>query len=163
MKDRYQQQGYILVKNFLNDEEVSGLDKVLSEFHRLWQKDNASHYAKSAVNSAYLTNDTYLSTKQRSLLFNFIGSAKVMKLVKALIPQQACFLNSQLFFNPVNKDQSNYWHRDPQYHLSLVQQKAILSAFDVIHFRLPLMDEPGIELVPGTHKVGILTTSWMFA
>jgi hypothetical protein len=75
-----------------------------------------------------------------------------MALVKALIPQQPCFLNTQLFFNPVNKDQNNYWHRDPQYHLSLAQQKAILSSFDVIHFRLPLMNEPGIELVPGTHK-----------
>ena len=75
-----------------------------------------------------------------------------MTIVNELIPKQPCFLNTQLFFDPVNKQQSNYWHRDPQYHLSVEQQKAALTAGDVIHFRLPLVDEPGLELIPGTHK-----------
>ena len=104
------------------------------------------------MNSAYLTNQEYLNDRQRQVLFDFIASEKLMSIVNELISKQPCFLNTQLFFNPVNPKQSNYWHRDPQYHLSVEQQKAALSASDVIHFRLPLLDEPGIELIPGTHK-----------
>ena len=152
MNKAYHESGYLLVRGFLNESEILTLHTVVAEFHRLWQKDNATYYAQNAVNSAYLTNQGYLNDSQRQVLFDFIGSEKVMSIVNKLIPKQPCFLNTQLFFNPVNLKQRNYWHRDPQYHLSIEQQKATLSATDVIHFRLPLQDEPGIELIPGTHK-----------
>lgn len=152
MNQFYNESGYLLIRGFLNESEVLKLHSVIAEFHRLWQKDNATYYAQSAVNSAYLTNRGYLNDRQRQVLFDFIGSEKLMYIVNELIPKQPCFLNTQLFFNPMNPKQSNYWHRDPQYHLSVEQQKAALSASDVIHFRLPLLDEPGIELIPGTHK-----------
>ncbi|MCJ8296136.1 MAG: phytanoyl-CoA dioxygenase family protein [Colwellia sp.] len=152
MKQAYKEDGYFVIRNFLNNEELLALGEVLSEFHRLWQKKNAQFYRQQAVNSAYLTSDAFLNSEQRDHLFSFIGSAKVMNIVNELIPKQPCFLNTQLFFDPVNKQQSNYWHRDPQYHLSVEQQKAALAGGDVIHFRLPLVDEPGLELIPGTHK-----------
>jgi ectoine hydroxylase-related dioxygenase (phytanoyl-CoA dioxygenase family) len=152
MIQTYKENGYILIRNFLSNNEVLELREVLSEFHHLWQQDNADFYAKQTVNSADLTTNQFLNNEQRNQLFNFIGSAKVMDLVNKLIPKQPCFLNTQLFFNPMNEKQNNYWHRDPQYHLSLEQQQAALSLFDVIHFRLPVLDEPGIELIPGTHK-----------
>jgi len=152
MNRAYRESGYLLIRDFLSDDEVLKLHNVVAEFHRLWQKDNATYYAQSAVNSAYLTNREYLNDRQRQMLFDFIGSEKVMSIVNELIPKQPCFLNTQLFFNPVNPKQSNYWHRDPQYHLTIEQQKSAISSSEVIHFRLPLLDELGIELVPGTHK-----------
>lgn len=148
----YSESGYLLIRNFLNTKEVSNLGELLTEFHQLWQKENSHFYQQQAVNSANITNDEFLTEEQRAQLFHFIGSTKVMAMVNELIAPQPCFLNTQLFFNPVNEQQDNYWHRDPQYHLSVEQQKSALKAPDVIHFRLPLMDEPGIELVPGTHK-----------
>jgi len=152
MNRAYRESGYLLIRDFLSDDEILTLHNVVAEFHRLWQKDNATYYAQSAVNSAYLTNREYLNDRQRQMLFDFIGSEKVMSIVNELIPKQPCFLNTQLFFNPVNPKQSNYWHRDPQYHLTIEQQKSAISSSEVIHFRLPLLDELGIELVPGTHK-----------
>ncbi len=152
MKQSYHESGYLLISNFLSANEVENLHTVLCEFHHLWQEKNNKFYQQQAVNSAYITSQEFLNTQQRQLLFDFIGSAKLMNIVKKLMPEQPCFLNTQLFFDPVNKNQSNYWHRDPQYHLSLEQQQAALAEFDVIHFRLPLVDEPGIELIPGTHK-----------
>lgn len=74
-----------------------------------------------------------------------------MEILTSIISQDPVFMNTQLFFNPVNKDQKNYWHRDPQYLLSLEEQKEALKKFSVLHFRIPLMNEPGIELIPGTH------------
>ncbi|KGJ94960.1 phytanoyl-CoA dioxygenase family protein [Colwellia psychrerythraea] len=152
MIESYRENGYLLIRNFLSDNEIGELRTILNEFHRLWQQENAEFYQQQAVNSAYLTRNEFLNSEQRERLFQFIGSEKVMAVVKALLPKQPCFLNTQLFFNPVNKKQTNYWHRDPQYHLSIEQQQAALASFDVMHLRLPLLDEPGIELVPGTHK-----------
>ena len=82
-----------------------------------------------------------------------------MTIVNELIPKQPCCLNTQLFFDPVNKQQSNYWHRDPQYHLSVEQQKAALARGEVIHFRLPLVDEPGLDLFLEHTSVGIVQKS----
>ena len=152
MKEIYQEKGYVLIRNFLSDNEVVELRTILKEFHNLWQQENASFYAEKAVNSAYLTSGEFLNTEQQNRLFGLIACNKVMNLVTELIPEQPCFLNTQLFFNPVQDKQNNYWHRDPQYHLSIEQQQVALALFDVIHFRLPVMDEPGIELIPGTHK-----------
>lgn len=152
MNKAYSESGYLLIRNFLNANEILVLHEVLAEFHCLWQKENASFYLNSAVNSAYLTDRKHLNKTQRLVLLNFIGSTKIKQLVDELIPHQPCFLNTQLFFNPANMNQNNYWHRDPQYHLSIEEQKAALSRTEVIHFRLPMFDEPGIELVPGTHK-----------
>ena len=61
-------------------------------------------------------------------------------------------MNTQLFFNPYNKTQKNYWHRDPQYHLTLAEQEEALEGPEVLHIRVALEDEPGIELIPGSHK-----------
>jgi ectoine hydroxylase-related dioxygenase (phytanoyl-CoA dioxygenase family) len=152
MKNAYDESGYLLIKGFLNDKEVQVLKDILADFHQSWQKANADFYAEQAVNSAYITNSVHLNNAQRQVLFDFIGSHKLMNLVEALIPHQPCFLNTQLFFDPVKKEQKNYWHRDPQYHLTLEEQESVLSKMDVIHCRLPFLDEPGIELIPGTHK-----------
>ena len=75
-----------------------------------------------------------------------------MDIVSSIMAKRPTFMNTQLFFNPVNKDQKNYWHRDPQYHLSVEEQKEALIGPECVHFRIPLVDEPGIELVPQSHK-----------
>ncbi len=152
MIENYKENGYVLIRDFLNENEVLELRELLTEFHHLWQQENTTFYQQQAVNSAYLTSRTFLNNAQRNKLFGLIASNKVMNLVNELIPKQPCFLNTQLFFNPVNEKQTNYWHRDPQYHLSVEQQQAALAGPDVIHFRLPVLDELGIELIPGTHK-----------
>jgi hypothetical protein len=106
MKQSYHESGYLLIQNFLSANEVANLRTVLFEFHHIWQEKNNKFYQKQAVNSAYITSQEFLNTQQRQLLFDFIGSAKLMNIVKELIPQQPCFINTQLFFNPVNKSQS---------------------------------------------------------
>src|SRR6185436_19565396 len=70
----------------------------------------------------------------------------------AVLPQRAAFLNTQLFFDPRDPARANYWHRDPQFHLSLDEQKAALHDTAVVHFRLPLKPERGLQIVPGTHR-----------
>ncbi len=151
MNLEYQQQGFFVSKQFFDQEILQGIRELATDFHHNWIKENYDFYQEKAVNSAYLTSPEYLSESQRIELFQFIASHTLMSLVESLLPS-AMFMNTQLFFDPVNKQQKNYWHRDLQYHLNLEQQKAALAGPEVIHVRISLVDEPGIELIPGSHK-----------
>ncbi|MFT6787772.1 MAG: ectoine hydroxylase-related dioxygenase (phytanoyl-CoA dioxygenase family) [Pseudoalteromonas rhizosphaerae] len=148
---QFEQHGFFHVKGFYTERELVHEREVINCFHQQWIADNQQFYQTKAVNSAYLTANTYLDEAQRLVLFKFIASHKLMAQVDSIL-ESAAFMNTQLFFNPVNPEQENYWHRDMQYHLSLAEQQAALSGPEVIHCRVALEDEPGIELVPGTHR-----------
>lgn len=148
----YCNNGFVVIKDLFDPSELQNLNLILNNFHTSWKDSNSAFYMDRAVNSAYLTGKEHLDDEQRTKLFKLIGSEKIMNIVHSLFPDRPCFMNTQLFFDPVNKEQNNYWHRDPQYHLSVEEQKLALSGPEVIHFRIPLKDERGIELIPGTHK-----------
>jgi len=148
----YEKQGYFVIRDFLSDDEIAQLKAVLIKFHHAWQQDNHEFYQARAINSAYLTDNTYLADEERMMLFKLIASEKLMNVVEQVLPSACAFMNTQLFFNPVNSSQQNYWHRDSQYHLSLKDQQAALFGPQVIHFRLPVFDEPGVEVISGSHQ-----------
>ena len=152
MNKNYLENGFVVVRQLFGQNELQELSSVLNKFHESWKAKNNSFYMERAVNSAYITGTEHLDNEQRAVLFQLIGSKKIMDLVNTLFSQRPCFMNTQLFFDPVTIGQKNYWHRDPQYHLTVEEQKQALSGFDVIHFRIPLKNERGIELIPGTHK-----------
>ncbi|WP_151704923.1 phytanoyl-CoA dioxygenase family protein [Nitrincola alkalilacustris] len=152
MKNDYDQNGYLVLKNIFEERELQALRQVVDRFHQSWVEENAEFYAEKAINSAYLTAKKHLKGSDREVLFKFIGSAKLMDVVTSIMGSHTAFMNTQLFFDPVNAAQRSYWHRDPQYHLSVEEQKDALAGPDVLHFRVPLVDEPGLELIPGTHR-----------
>lgn len=153
MIDDYEEYGYFILRSFLGEGELQKLRDVVTNFHRSWRQENAQIYAEKAINSAYLTGKKHLKDFERESLFKFIGSVKLMDVVTSVMGDSPAFMNTQLFFNPVNEVQKNYWHRDPQYHLSIEEQKEALLGPNVVHFRIPLVDEPGVELIPGTPPV----------
>ena len=147
----YEENGYVVFKDFVSESDLKILRETATYFHQSWKQENVQFYAEKAVNSAYLTAKKYLKSTERESLFKFIGSTKFMDVVVSIMGGRAAFMNTQLFFDPVNEGQKNYWHRDPQYHMSIDEQKQALIGPNVVHFRIPLSDEPGVELIPGTH------------
>ncbi len=152
LKITYQENGYLVLRGFFEKNETLALRETILKFHDSWKQENAVFYKQKAVNSAYITAPKYLDKDSRVELFRFIGSDKIMDIAGLVLRDRPTFMNTQLFFNPADEKQKNYWHRDPQYHLSLAEQEKALVGPDVVHFRIPLCDEPGIELVPGSHK-----------
>ncbi|MCY1522246.1 Phytanoyl-CoA dioxygenase (PhyH) [compost metagenome] len=152
MNQEYKEKGYFVVRGLFDKNELVELKEVLLDFHESWKRKNSEFYSEKAVNSAYLTGSEHLSDARRDVLFQFIGSHKVMKALHSVVSERPSFMNTQLFFDPANEGQNNYWHRDPQYHLTIEEQKEALSGPNVVHFRIPLARERGMELVPGTHK-----------
>ncbi|GAB1255772.1 hypothetical protein NBRC116494_02740 [Aurantivibrio plasticivorans] len=152
MNSDYPRDGYCVVRNCFAASELASLLDVAECYHRHWLTHNAQRYAERAVNSAGLTKPDYLDDSQRQLLFKLIASSKLFSIARSIVGDDVLFMNTQLFFDPANLQQKNYWHRDAQYHLSVDEQKRTLSETQVIHCRIPLRDERGIEVVPGTHR-----------
>jgi ectoine hydroxylase-related dioxygenase (phytanoyl-CoA dioxygenase family) len=148
----YDEQGYFVIRDYFTAAEISSLRVVISKFHTLWKNDNATFYKEEAFNSSLITGSQYLSFGDRVTLFNFISSKKMMAVVESLIPIKPAFMNTQLFFNPVNPQLKDFWHRDCQYDHDIEDQKKAIKETQVVHLRVPLFDELGMELVPGTHK-----------
>ncbi|OUR60816.1 hypothetical protein A9Q74_11755 [Colwellia sp. 39_35_sub15_T18] len=152
LQRNYDEQGYFVIRNYFNDAEISSLRKVVLKFHQLWKKDNAKFYQEEAFNSSLITGSQYLAFDDRVKLFNFISSKKIVDVVESVISAKPAFMNTQLFFNPVNPQQKDFWHRDCQYDHDVDVQKKVIHDTQVVHLRVPLFDELGMELVPGTHK-----------
>ena len=152
LNSSYDEQGYFVIRNYFNGFEISSLRKVILKFHELWKDDNADFYQQEAFNSSLITGSKYLACDDRAMLFNFISSKKIMDVVESVIPANPAFMNTQLFFNPVNPQLKDFWHRDCQYDHEVEAQKKVIHETQVLHLRVPLFDELGMELVPGTHK-----------
>ncbi|MDT0602315.1 phytanoyl-CoA dioxygenase family protein [Thalassotalea castellviae] len=149
---QYEKQGYFVIRDYFSVNEIAALRKVILTFHHAWKQDNATFYHEEAFNSSLITGSQYLTTHDRLKLFNFISSEKLMKVIDLLIPEAPSFMNTQLFFNPVNPGQKDFWHRDCQYDHDIEGQKRAIQETQVVHLRVPLFDELGMELVPETHK-----------
>jgi len=152
LKHHYQEQGYFVIKDYLNTAEMSSLKEAILTFHTRWKEDNKTFYQEEAFNSSLITGSQYLAADDRIKLFNFISSDKMMQLINAVITNNPAFMNTQLFFDPFNHQQKNFWHRDCQYDYDIEDQMNVINDTQVVHIRVPLFDEPGMELVPGSHK-----------
>ena len=153
LSDHYQQDGFVVLRNVFSEQELISVRETLVKFHSQWLENNLDLYNSRAINSAYLTDRRLLPARERLILFRLTGDARIAQIVRAIIPDKAAFMNTQLFFNPRKPQQKNYWHRDIQYSgLSVAQQLDALTTNNVVHIRLAVNPEPGLELVPGTHK-----------
>ena len=152
LNSRYEEQGYFVIRNYFTDTEISSLRKVVLKFHKLWKQNNAKFYQEEAFNSSLITGSEYLASEDRLKLFNFISSTKMMAIVDAVILANPAFMNTQLFFNPVNPKQKDFWHRDCQYDYDVEDQKKVIQETQVLHLRVPLFDELGMEIIAGTHQ-----------
>jgi ectoine hydroxylase-related dioxygenase (phytanoyl-CoA dioxygenase family) len=152
LNSEYDDRGYFVIRNYFTGPEISSLRTVILKFHELWKQDHAEFYQQEAFNSSLITGSQYLASDDRVILFNFISSKKIMHVVESVIPTNPAFMNTQLFFNPVNSQQKDFWHRDCQYDHDVEGQKKAIQETQVLHLRVPLFDELGMELVPKTHK-----------
>jgi len=149
----YWENGFYLANQIFSDAELAPITNILERFHEKWTISNKGFYESHAVNSAYITQKGMLPPEDRVRLFNFISDEKILKALSENISDKLAFMGTQIFFDPLNKEQKNYWHRDIQYNtLTLDEQKAIFDKQNVLHVRIPLKDENGLEVVPGTHK-----------
>lgn len=150
IQQQFSKNGFVKLPHFFEPNALRSITQVVEVFHEAWLRDNLAFFQAKAINSSGLTSGQYLTDEQRLVLFKLISNSQLITAVKQVIPAPL-FMGSQLFFDPHNTNQTNYWHRDPQYHLSVEEQKSALAGPKVLHVRIPLTADPGIELIPGSH------------
>jgi hypothetical protein len=155
MQGDFALKGFTLLRNFLTHEKIAALNTALRQFHTTWLAENPVAFAQGAINSAHLTRTGSSHNPARQALFDLIGSAKFMQQVTRVLGSNACFMNTQLFFDPLNADQRNYWHRDSQYHLSLSEQQESLSGPRWYIFVFPWWMSGALKWCPAATNAGI--------
>ena len=152
LNPEYEKHGYFVLKSFFSSDELIEVHQALKQFHDAWQVDNPDALANGVINSAWITGKKYLDAYHRLVLLKLVANQRLIDVLATLIPDKPAFMNTQLFFNPANPEQHNYWHRDIQYMpMSIAEQQAAINKVNVFHFRIPMLPEHGIELVPGSH------------
>ncbi len=146
----FKRDGFYLFKGFFPKAEMDKLAAAVVTAHERWLEKHADGLL---VNSNYLTSPEFCTDPEARLgLFRFIAQEKLVRIAAALCPRGVYFLNTQLFFNPRDAAKKPYWHRDVQYMgVDETEQKQIIVRDTVLHFRIALSDDPGLDFVPGSH------------
>ncbi len=155
--DYFAQHGYLILRQHYPLDDLARLTPIVETIYRQWQLENQHHPGFfRLVNMHSLTHPSYFThhPKQRLTFFKLLAHEKLVEIISQVFGQGLYFHNSQLFFNPQNQLQANYWHRDLQYS-SIPDDVQQLIHHDLLslHVRIPLQDETGIELIPGSHTL----------
>ncbi len=154
--EAFDEHGYVLVKNVFSSTEIENLSKIADRIHAQWMRENQADYSqRRLVNMHSLTSMRYFegNKMERAHFFDSIASSMLTELIRGMFGNDIYFHNTQLFFNPCDSNSLPYWHRDMQYGpvddaVQAREQSNLLS----LHARIPLIQEKGVELIPGTHK-----------
>ncbi|XDD46862.1 phytanoyl-CoA dioxygenase family protein [Leptospira sp. WS39.C2] len=151
MEKNLSENGFYLWKGIFPIHTVQQLKTILQKANAEWKK---IYDHPMAINSAYLTSTKFIQSEtERNTLFQFITSNTLLEICKIIFKTDYYFLNTQIFFNPTNENKLPYWHRDIQYlGIDEEEQKIRIQKDFVWHFRIPLEEDPGIWIVPGSHK-----------
>ncbi|WP_244245446.1 phytanoyl-CoA dioxygenase family protein [Leptospira kemamanensis] len=142
--------GFYLWKGIFPIQTILQIKTILQKANAEWKK---LYDHPLVINSAYLTSTKFIqNAEERDILFQFIASKTILEICKNILKTDYYFLNTQIFFNPVDDKKLPYWHRDIQYlEITEEEQKTKIQKDFVWHFRIPLEEDPGIWIVPGSH------------
>jgi hypothetical protein len=156
LKSHYQENGYIVLRNFFSDVAFDALAIHADRIYKKWASDNeADIYQHMLLNMHSLTSPEYFEEQptERVEFFEAIASQKLTALLDEMFGSGIYFHNTQLFFNPSNSACLPCWHRDMQYSSHDDSTlRAELPNMLSLHVRIPLLAEKGVELVTGSHK-----------
>lgn len=153
---QFKAQGYLILSNFFQPEEINQLTRIVNRIYDQWQKENHNAVIEQQlINMHSLTQPKYFEDRsyERIQFFELISSNKLVNAVNHIFNTEIYFHNTQLFFNPHKKEKQPYWHRDLQYSpiddaVQADEHNKMLN----LHVRIPLVSEKGVELVPNTHR-----------
>ena len=152
----YAASGYAIIRGLLAPPDLAPLADAVEAVYRQWLKRNPDACAaQRLINMHSLTLPDYFldAPSDRLRFFDLLLPLDLTRFLDAMFGPGLYFHNTQLFFNPVDKDQAPYWHRDLQFSpVPDAEQAAALDRMLSLHVRIPLLPERGVALVPGTHR-----------
>lgn len=152
----FNKKGFVVLREFLTSEEVRMLAGLIDPIFSQWRKGAYKEICEQdLVNMHSLTHNEYFNRNKedRIRFFNSLLPPKLTTRIDTMFGEKLYFHNTQLFFNPMKKGQLPSWHRDLQYSsIEDTEQAREQDNLLTLHIRIPLVDEVGVELIPGTHR-----------
>ena len=156
MKQNFNNNGYIILKNTFARNELKDLELIVDTVFNQWKVKNLAQIRNEGlINMNGLTAKAYFYNNEQARIdfFNLISHKNLMAPLRSILGDSIYFHDTQLFFNPVNIEQPPYWHRDFQYSGKDDEfLKKELGKLKALHVRVALASEKGVELVPGSHQ-----------
>ena len=152
---QFKEQGHIILTKFFKPEEIQQLTCIVDDIYHQWREENQDALIEQQlINMHSLTHPKYFQdySHRRVQFFELLSPIKLITTLESIFNTDIYFHNTQLFFNPHNKEKQPYWHRDLQYSpIDDSVQAAEHSKMLSLHVRIPLVAEKGVELIPATH------------
>jgi hypothetical protein len=148
--------GHVVLRGFFDDAHLASLAATVDRISAQWLAENRDACIRQGmVNMHSLTSPRYFEGRaaERIAFFDAIAPRRLTGLLDDMFGGGIHFHNTQLFFNPLDGARLPYWHRDLQFSPiaddAQAQEQANLLS---LHIRIPLLDERGVELIPGSHR-----------
>ena len=155
-QDIFDKVGFVVLQEFMNLGELSVLARLIDPIFSQWKKGAYGEILEQElVNMHSLTHIEYFNHNKevRVRFFNSLLPPKLTTLIDRMFGEDLYFHNTQLFFNPMKPGQLPHWHRDLQYSpIEDAEQAREQDNLLTLHIRIPLVEEVGVELIPGTHR-----------
>lgn len=154
-RKKFEDHGYIILKQFFGQDEIDQITCTVDRIYTQWKTENHNALIEQQlINMHSLTHPNYFQnySHERLQFFQLISSDKLTNAIGHIFATDIYFHNTQLFFNPHNKEKQPCWHRDLQYSpiddtVQAAEHHNMLS----LHVRIPLVAEKGLELIPDSH------------
>ncbi len=154
-KNKYNEQGFVILRQALSADDIAQLGKLVDPILEQWHEHNRQGYQfDGLLNMHSLSHPEYFDAQNERLqFFDAIANKTLVDAMESLFGPEISFHNTQVFFNPSKPEQKPYWHRDMQYSpIADEVQAAELPNMLSLHVRIPLTEETGLKILPGTHK-----------
>ena len=152
----YRQNGYLFLPRFFDPGLIVAWEPICDRIFAQWLANHHTSYINDRlINMHSLSDPAYFADREaeRIVFFNVLANGKLVQLCAELFGSGLYFHNTQLFFNPADRDKPAYWHRDLQYTgIQESEQMALLPRLLNLHARVALIPERGFELVLQTHR-----------
>lgn len=155
LPDRFRRDGYARFPGFLGPSRIAALRAACDAALVGWMTaEGRGPRAPDVTNMAYLTDLRLWPDSRDGLLeiAEFAASPAVLAPVERAAGSPVLFHNTQYFMEPHNRSWDGDWHRDTQF-LSPTDdiEWARIRGAASVHFRVALVDDPWLEIVPGSH------------
>jgi ectoine hydroxylase-related dioxygenase (phytanoyl-CoA dioxygenase family) len=167
-KKFYDEQGYIIIEDFLNKKELNFLltvlDKLVEEKARNLDQDAGGfnlekvktteevNNFKGPIVAPGLLRKIQEITDYSPEFKEFVESDKMLNLVEDLVGPRLFYHSSKLMFKPAHHGQSKPWHQDYAYWASTApEQVTCWMALDDA-----TIENGCMQLIPGSHKWGLM-------
>lgn len=155
---RWRTRGYVVLPRFLGWRDRERLRAACDRAERTWRAGRSGPLS----NMAYLTDPRwYDDGRVPAEVLEFVADRSVLDLIEAITDGTPLFHNTQYFMEQRGADWDGEWHRDTQFLAPDAEtEKRHIAEGTGVHFRVALVDDPWLRIVPESHRRWDTAREW---